>query len=177
MKNSMKKIVVLLLALCLVLSACGKKAEVDNTQGSSDQSNTVTDNKTDDSANSEETGKYTPGTYEGEGQGFGGTVTVKVTVDANAITAVEITAADETPAVGGAAVEELTEQVMNAQSAEIDGVSGATLTSNAVKAAVTDALNKAQGIEVASADKAVVADGTYNAKTPGFGPSPLTARA
>lgn len=47
---------------------------------------------------------YTPGTYEGTAKGFGGTVTVTVTVDESAITAVEATGGDETPAIGGAAL-------------------------------------------------------------------------
>ena len=48
---------------------------------------------------------FTPGEYEATAQGFGGDVTVKVTVDENAVTAVEITGEDETPALGGAAIE------------------------------------------------------------------------
>jgi len=57
---------------------------------------------------------------------------------------------------------------MTAQSNEIDGVSGATLTTDAVKAAVLSALNQAQGIETPASTSAVP-DGTYNAKAPGFG--------
>ena len=71
---SIRKIAVLLLACVMALTACGAYAEL------------------------------TPGTYEGTAQGFGGTVTVKVTVDASAITAAEITGAGETPALGGAAI-------------------------------------------------------------------------
>ena len=78
-------------------------------------------------------GTYTAGTYTGEGQGFGGAVTVAITVDADSITDVKIEGADETPNIGGAAFEDLAAQIKDAQSAEIDGVSGATLTSNGVK--------------------------------------------
>ena len=170
MKNSMKKFALILLSLCLVLSAWGKKADNSATEGADTNANSASENSENNaSEDNAAAGKYTAGTYTGEGEGFGGTVTVTLTVDENAITAVEINAESETPAVGGAAAEELKEQVLAAGSAEIDGVSGATLTSNAVKAAVTDALNQAMGIEATTGDKKAVADGTYTAKTPGFG--------
>ena len=115
-----------------------------------------------------ESGIYTKGTYTGTSQGFGGEVTVEITVDANSITDVVITGDNETPSVGGAALEELTEQV-KANGAEIDGVSGATFTSTAVKNAAADALAQAKGESAETVEKAVVADGTYTSKTPGFG--------
>ncbi|MBQ9153320.1 MAG: FMN-binding protein [Solobacterium sp.] len=114
-------------------------------------------------------GKFTPGTYTGTAAGFGGEVTAELTVDANNITAVVLTGNDETPTVGGAALETLIDQVMDAQSAEIDGVSGATMTSNGVKQAVEKALNAAMGIEEEAGEVSAVPDGTYNGKTPGFG--------
>ena len=58
-------------------------------------------------------------------QGFGGDVKVSVTVDESAITDVAITGDSETPEVGGAALETLKQQILDAQSAEIDGVAGA----------------------------------------------------
>ena len=91
-----------------------------------------------------ESGIYTPGTYTGEADGFGGTVTVTVTVDANAITDVQVTGDSETPSVGGAALEELAAQIKE-KGAEIDGVSGATFTSEGVKAAASAALAQAMG--------------------------------
>lgn len=114
------------------------------------------------SSSSTTSGTYTPGTYTGESKGFGGTVTVTLTVDANSITDVSITGDDETPTVGGAALEELTEQVKNAQSSEIDGVTGATLTSTAVKEATASALASAKG-ESTETGSLEMTDGTYTA--------------
>ncbi|MBO5544776.1 MAG: flavocytochrome c, partial [Oscillospiraceae bacterium] len=96
-------------------------------------------------------GIYVPGTYTAEAVGMG-KVIVNVTVDENAITAVEIDGSQETPEIGGAAIETLQQQVMDAQGAEIDGVSGASMTTNAVKMAVEAALAQA-----ASADEALPA--------------------
>ena len=53
---------------------------------------------------------FTPGESTGTATGFGGDVTVKVTVDENAVTAVEITGEKETPALGGAAIEKYAPQ-------------------------------------------------------------------
>ena len=112
-------------------------------------------------------GIYTPGTYTGTAKGFGGDVTVTVTTDANAITDVIIEGADETPTVGGAALEELTAQVKEAGSSEIDGVTGATLTSNAVKEATEIALKAAKG-EKEEATELSMNDGTYTAEATSY---------
>ncbi len=114
---------------------------------------------------SNETALYTPGTYTGEAQGYGGQVTVTLTTDESKITDVEIVGDAETPTVGGAALETLKEQILAAQSAEIDGVSGATMTSNGVKAALQSALSQASGT---TAEKAALTDGTYTASSTGY---------
>lgn len=49
-------------------------------------------------------GTFTPGEYAGSAQGFGGAVDVQLTVDEEAITAITITGANETEAIGGAAI-------------------------------------------------------------------------
>lgn len=89
-------------------------------------------------------GPYTPGSYEGSAQGYGGQVKVTLTVDAENITDVRVTGDQETPAVGGAALEELAKQIKE-QGAEIDGVSGATVTSTAAKEAAASAIDQAKG--------------------------------
>ena len=114
---------------------------------------------------------YTPGTYTGQATGMGN-LEVSVTVGEDAIEEVVINGAEETPEIGGAALEELTAQVMESQSAEIEGVSGASITSEAVRVAVEKALAQAAGggeADGGSAEKAAVADGTYQAKAPSFG--------
>ncbi len=113
-------------------------------------------------------GIYTPGTYEGSAQGYGGTVTVSLTVDANAITDVSIAGEQETPSVGGAALEELAKQVKDAQSAEIDGVTGATLTSDAVKEAAAAALAAAKGEGSADNSPLSYTAGTYTGTAAGY---------
>ncbi len=118
--------------------------------------------------------EYTPGTYTAEATGHEAGLVVTVTVDENGITAVDLDVSHETPEIGGAAKDSLIEQIMAAQGADIDGVSGATETSTGVKLALTDALNQAAG--VTAAEKTAVADGTYTGTAPSFGlTGPLTA--
>ena len=77
----------------------------------------------------------------GTAQGFGGLVTVILKTEDGKILDVSIIGDSETPSVGGAALNELSTQIKNANSAYIDGVSGATFTSSAVKEATQAALD------------------------------------
>ena len=90
-------------------------------------------------------GSYTPGTYTAEAKGMGGTVTVTVTVSDSAITAVKAEGPDETPGIGVPALETVANAILEAQSADVDGVTGATVTSTAVKTAAAAALAEAAG--------------------------------
>ncbi len=100
-----------------------------------------------------------PGEYSAQAQGFGGAVTVTVTVGENGMDGITALGENETPSIGGAALELLSQRAMEAGSSEIDGVSGATLTSNGFKDALSAALAKASGLD-ASESKQVL-DGTY----------------
>ena len=111
-------------------------------------------------------GLYTPGTYEGSGQGYGGTVTVSVTVDADNITDVKVTGDKETPTIGGAALEDLAAQIKE-KGAAIDGVSGATLTSNGVREAAEAAIAAAKGGGGSTAALSFTA-GTYTGTGAGY---------
>ena len=118
--------------------------------------------------------EYTPGTYTGEAMGHEQGLMVTITVDDSTITDVQLDLSHETPEIGGAAAEALTGQILAAQSAEIDGVSGATETTTGVKLALTDALNQASG--AGDAVKKPVSDGTFSGTAPSFGlTGPLTA--
>ncbi len=115
---------------------------------------------------------FTPGAYQAEAQGFGGPVQVTVTVSADEILDVAITGEKETPALGGVAVATLGEAIVKAQTPHVDGVSGATVTSAAIIAAVTEALENA-GADIDLLDfyagKLLFTPGTYEAQAQGFG--------
>ena len=87
-------------------------------------------------------GTYTAGTYTATATGIG-TVTVTVTFDETSITEVVLDVSNETATIGQAAADTLIEQVLEAQSADIEGVSGATLTSTAVATGVADCIAQA----------------------------------
>ena len=107
---------------------------------------------------------YEPGTYAAQAMGLGGPVEVKITVDAARIKTVEILASKETESIGGAAIQTMRENILASQGAEVDVISGATRTCEAVKEALGEALAKARGEQKKAA---VLADGKYVTKIMG----------
>ena len=96
------------------------------------------------------TGTYIPGTYEGTAEGISSTVKVTMTFSDSAVTDVVVNTSGETASFGAAAADELREQLMAAGSAEIDGVSGSTITSDAVMKAAKSCYAQAKGETVVS---------------------------
>ena len=90
-------------------------------------------------------GTYIPGTYEGTAEGISSTVKVTMTFSASAVTDVVVDTSGETASYGAAAADQLREQLMAAGSAEIDGVSGSTITSDAVMKAAKSCYAQAKG--------------------------------
>ncbi len=82
-------------------------------------------------------------TLTGTGEGFGGDVTVTVTKEGDKITKVEAVGANETAGVGSKAIDELPDKIVKANSADVDVVAGATITSKAIIYAVKNALDPA----------------------------------
>ena len=96
---------------------------------------------------------YTPGTYTGTATGIG-EVKVIMTFSETAITDVVIDASNETESIGGVAAPTLKDALMAAQSTEIDNISGATITTNAVKKAAASCIEQAMGVHTAGGDTA-----------------------
>lgn len=99
----------------------------------------------------------TPGTYTAEAEGFHGTIKLEVTVDAEAIIGIEVVEHSETAGIGEAALPVLVESVLEHQTTGVDSVAGATVTSEAFKAALTDALTQA-GADMDKMSQPVEAD-------------------
>lgn len=106
-------------------------------------------------------------TFTAESKGFGGNVTVTGTFEDNVLTGIDILAPGETPEKGGKASETLKAAILEAKSADVDSVSGATYTSNAVLTAAKSVFNQAAGkSDVASEIK--MTPGTYTGSAQGF---------
>ncbi len=103
-------------------------------------------------------------TAQGKGTGIDGEVVVEVKADANTIYEVNVLQQNETPGIGSVAVEKLPGAIVAANSLEVDGITGATVTSTAIKAAVTEALT-AMGFDPASYQGAAASEGGAGAKT------------
>lgn len=88
-------------------------------------------------------GGYKDGTYQGSGTGFGGTITVQVTVSDGKITAVDILSASGETGSYFASAQGVVSKVLSSQSPNVDAVSGATYSSNGIIQAVQNALSQA----------------------------------
>ena len=87
----------------------------------------------------------TDGTYTGEGKGRNGTITVEVTVKAGKLDAVKVVKHTETVGISDAAVTDFPKAIVAAQSTAVDAVAGATMTSEGIRQAVAQAIQKAGG--------------------------------
>ena len=85
-------------------------------------------------------GNFPDGVYRGSAQGFKSTITVEVTVAKGALTQVEVVEHDDTPAIAQKALDQIPHSIVEAQSWEVEAVSGATRTSEGIMTAVKNAL-------------------------------------
>lgn len=105
--------------------------------------NTAADASSD--ANAENTdGAWKDGTYEGEGQGFGGQIVVEVTIESGEITGIEVKEAEKEDSAYLGMAKDIIDGIVEAQSADVDTISGATFSSTGIREAVTQALEKAE---------------------------------
>lgn len=102
----------------------------------------------DEAAMAEETKEaasgYQDGTYTGAGNGFGGTIAVAVTISNGSITDIQIKAAEDEDAAYLEMAKGVIDKVLDAQSTDVDTISGATFSSKGILAAVGQALAEAE---------------------------------
>ena len=140
-----KKLVLSMITLGLMfsLAACSSSSDSsDSEEEATEETAEETEEETEEAEEEEAEEEGLSGTYTGEGTGFGGTITVTLTLEDGTITECTIDGPDETESVGAVALDTLAEQVVEANGADIDGVSGATYTSNGVLEAVPAALGE-----------------------------------
>ena len=107
---------------------------------------------------------YTPGTYTAAIAGQNGPVKVEVTTSADTILSVKIVDQKETEGIGSKAVAALPAEIVKAQSADVQGIAGASVSSAAIKKAVQECLNQAQGKKAAPL---ALKNGTFEGKAYG----------
>ncbi len=91
---------------------------------------------------------FTPGEYTATAKGIASDVTVTCTFDETTMTDLVIDVSGETAGIGADIGDEMREKILSSQSCDVDGISGATITSDAVKAAVADCMSQASGTTV-----------------------------
>ncbi len=115
------------------LTACGEKKEETTATATPAATTATTEAAT---AN----GELKDGTFEGTGKGNNGDIKVSVTVKEGKITEVKVLEHKETVGICEKAIENLPAAIIEKQSAEVDAIATATMTSNGIKEAVTNAL-------------------------------------
>lgn len=151
MKRKLRRSMLLLTAgaLLLNLTGCARQGQQTSEEGPNTQA------------------VYAAGTYTATAAGFGGDVTVSVTVDEQLILSVTAEGAGETEGVGSKALEQLPGEIVNAQSAGVDSISGCTISSEAVKSAAAAAIEQARLVK-AEKPAAEMVPGTYESTVKGF---------
>lgn len=102
----------------------------------------ITDEKSGDSEESSD-GAYKNGTYTGEADGFGGTIEVEVRIEKHKVAEVNIVSADGEDGSYLSMAEDIIPKIVEAQSTDVDTISGATFSSTGIKNAAKEALEKA----------------------------------
>ena len=134
-----KKFTIIFCALMLLMVACAPGDKDLNKDDSNESNDPIDDNNTGANAD-KDIYENKEKTLTGSAQGYGGEVTVKVVVSGEDIVSVEAVGKDETEGVGSLAIDELPDKIAQANSTEVDNVSGATRTSEGIKQAVNNAL-------------------------------------
>lgn len=132
--SSLAVIVLMLFSYNEVLNVRAKDEQIAKLQASLDE----------DTANTGQSqNSYTDGTYEGEGTGFGGSIDVKVTIEDGQLKNIEIISAENEDGTYLETAKGVISKILDAQTPEVDVMSGATFSSTGIKDAVADALQKA----------------------------------
>ena len=133
-------------------AAAENKASSDTSDSESDgtsEKDSADNKESSDQTDSEETSDdsdnvYKNGTFEGSGTGYGGTITVQVTLEDDTITAVSVVSAPGEDSAYLSQGENVINSIISEQSTDVDTISGATFSSTGILEAVNDALSKAE---------------------------------
>lgn len=158
LKKDWARMTSLVLVLILLLSAC-TTATTEATEAQTEAATeTVTEAATEADTEAAKSGAYTPGTYEVTTKGHNADMVVAVTLDENRITDVVIKSHEESAGISDGAIEGIPKAIVDEQSLAVDTVAGATVSSQAILAAVEEAVKQAGGdpeaLKVAKAEVA-----------------------
>ena len=119
-------------------------SDVSSEADNKSEKDSAEDKENADQADSEETDDSDNGTFEGSGTGYGGTITVQVTLEDDTITAVSVVSAPGEDSAYLSQGENVINSIISEQSTDVDTISGATFSSTGILEAVNDALSKAE---------------------------------
>lgn len=124
-------------------SDADSKEESGNSKENADQADSETE-ESEETSSDDSDNFYKNGTFEGSGTGYGGTITVQVTMEDDTITAVSVVSAPGEDSAYLSQGENVISSILSEQSTDVDTISGATFSSTGILEAVNDALSKAE---------------------------------
>ncbi len=140
----MKKVFGTLLSMTLMASLVGCNSN-DTTSSSPASQETKVSVSDEAKANDLSEVAFDEGKYIGKAQGHNGTVEVEVEFSKDEILGIDVVESEETEHLAGEAFDKMPKEIVEEQSLNVDSIAGATVTSNALKRAVEDAITKANG--------------------------------
>lgn len=140
-KKRVLTMLLMMLTMLFAFSACGQGGD-----DSSEPKESAESSKEEASMEESQSTGGAGSSYEGTAEGYGGDIKVNLTLEGKEIKSIEAEAEGETPTIGGAAIEDLINQVIASQSTKIDTITGATNSSKGFLEAVNKAL-EAAGID------------------------------
>ncbi|WFF72236.1 FAD-dependent oxidoreductase [Proteiniclasticum sp. QWL-01] len=165
-----RKLIALFLSTLMILLGCdtggGTNTTTALTTAPSSTTAITTSGQTQPATTTGQVQQYKDGMYTAEASGYGGPVSVSITLAGDEATKVEAVGATETAEIGGKALPVLAERIQAANNSKIDIVSGATMTSQAVIQAAADCFRQAEATKTEVSVK--MKPGTYTAKAVGF---------
>ncbi|ABR49972.1 fumarate reductase/succinate dehydrogenase flavoprotein domain protein [Alkaliphilus metalliredigens QYMF] len=117
---------------------------------------------------SKETGSTREATFTGVARGYGGEVEVTITFDEDKMISVIAIGDNETTGIGTNALEKLPEAILETNSADVEAISGATVTSKAIKEAAQSAIAQSRGEATAELPELMMTPGTYVGQAQGY---------
>ncbi len=127
-----------------VKTSSDASSEADNKSEKASAEDKENTDQTDSEETEDSDNVYKNGTYEGSGTGYGGTITVQVTLEDDTITAVSVVSAPGEDSAYLSQGESVINSIISEQSTDVDTISGATFSSTGILEAVNDALSKAE---------------------------------
>ena len=175
--SRMKKSILYIVGAAVILGGCGNydasgeplpyDNQANGNESAAEDQNENNSNEEEEMVEDEDL-DLTDGVYETTGEGYNGDIVVETTIEGGEIVNVEVVSHDETEDIGTDAIDDLPAMIVDENSANVDGVSGATASSDGIKEAVRAAMEEASGGSDDADEDLALTDGVFETSAEGY---------